>query len=150
MEQKDPTLRRIWKQTRIPVVYRQAPPKPILVRLPFSSDNYSWLRGNNRRRPRWDPQHKCWETPVAWFDDLIRRVLNRYRQVYVIQLHREQQKCAPACWNAKGFHCECSCMGVRHGTGDPGGNWHAVSENFAFQWGPHEYACRLIVPKGDN
>jgi hypothetical protein len=150
MGQKDPTLRIIWKQARIPVVYRQARPKPILVRLPFSPDNYSWLRGNHHHRPKWDRQHKCWETPAAWFDDLIRRVLNRYRQVYVIQVHREQQKCAPACWNAKGFHCECSCMGVRHGTGDPGGNWHAVSENFAFQWGPRQYACRLIVARGDD
>jgi len=145
MGQKDPRLRRIWQQTSVPVVYRQATPKPILVRLPFSKDNYTWLRGNNRHKPKWDSQLKRWETPVAWFDDLIQRLLKRYRQVYVIQLHREQQKCAPACWNAIGFHCECPCMGANHGTGHPGGNWHAVSETFAFQWGPRQYACRLIV-----
>jgi hypothetical protein len=150
MEQKDPRLRRIWQQKTTPVVYRQARPKPILVRLPFSSDNYTWLRGNNRHKPKWNAQHKRWETPVAWFDDLVQRILERYRQVYVIQLHKEQQKCAPACWNARGFHCECSCMGVHHGTGYPGGNWHSVSERFASQWGPCLYACRLIVATSND
>jgi hypothetical protein len=85
--------------------------------------------------------------PIAWFDDLIQRALERYGQIYVIQLYKQQQKCASACWNAKGFHCECSCLGASHGTGQPGGIWFELSETFAFSWGPTEYACRLLVAK---
>jgi hypothetical protein len=54
-------------------------------------------------------------------------------------------KCAPACLYAVGYHCECSCMGANHGTGHPGGRWHEVSDTFAFNWGPKQYACRLIA-----
>lgn len=145
MDRQDPKLRIIWHQTEAPVIYRQARPAPVLLRLPHSSDNYDWVRGDNLRKPIWNHKFKCWETPVSWFDDLIQRSLKRFRKVYVIQLHKEHQKCAPACWNANGFHCECSCMGANHGSGHPGGNWHEVSETFAFQWGPRQYACRLIV-----
>lgn len=61
IEQQDPRLRKIWAQTRIPVVYRQERPKPILARLPYSSDNYTWLRDNYRFKPRWHPTDKSWE-----------------------------------------------------------------------------------------
>lgn len=145
MDKQDSRLRKIWLQTEIPVIYRQTRPYPVLVRLPYSVGNYKWVRGDARHKPKWDPKYKCWETPVSWFDDLIQRSLKRFGKVYVVQLHKEHQKCAPACWDAKGFHCECSCMGENHGSGHLGGNWHEVSETFAFQWGPRQYACRLIA-----
>jgi len=69
---------------------------------------------------------------VSWYDWLARRLLYKYSAVYLIQLYREQQKCAPACWNAEGLHCECSCMGENHGSGHPGERWREVSETFAF------------------
>ena len=145
MDAHDPRLRAIWTQSETPVVFKQQRPEPLLVRLPFSTDNYTWLRGNNRRKPAWDGRRKRWETPVSWFDDLILRLLKKYGKTYVVQLHKEQQKCAPACWNAAGFHCECSCMGQNHGSGHPGGKWHEVSETFAFSWGERKYACRLLL-----
>ena len=82
---------------------------------------------------------------MSWYDWLARRLLYKYSAVYLIQLYREQQKCAPACWNAEGLHCECSCMGENHGSGHPGERWREVSETFAFEWGPTKYACRLLV-----
>lgn len=145
MEAQDPHLREIWRQKAIPVVYRQSRPNPVLVRIPYSPSNFEWVRGERRHKPEWNSTYKCWETPVAWFDELVERTLRRYGRVYVIQLYKEHQKCAPACWNAKGFHCECSCMGANHGSGHPGGKWHEVSETFAFQWGPRKYACRLLT-----
>ena len=148
MDSKDVRLRRIWQQGSIPVIFRQGAGKPTLVRLPYSEDNRRWVRDDNRRRPHWNSEWRCWETPATWFDDLIERSVERYGKVYVIQLYREQQKCAPACWNAVGYHCECSCMGENHGSGDPGGRWHEVSETFAFSWGPKKYACRLITSVG--
>lgn len=76
---------------------------------------------------------------------LIDQTLKRYGEAYVIQLNKEQQKCAQACWNAQGHDCECSCMGANHGNGHPGGRWHEVSDTFAFQWGPTQFACRHLI-----
>lgn len=148
MDKEDPKLIEIWRQKKLPVVFRREKSKPILAKLPYSPDIFLWLRANRRHKPKWNDKYKCWETPASWFDDIIKQVLGRYRQVYVIQLHREQQKCAPACWNAQGFHCECSCMGANHGAGHPGGGWYEVSETFAFEWGAKKYACRFLTANG--
>jgi len=148
MERQDPKLHEIWAQKTIPVVYRQGKSKPILLRLPYADNNRDWLKGEHKRDPKWTPKFKCWETPKSWFDDIIRRTLKRFGRVYVIQPYQEHQKCAPACWKATGFECECSCMGENHGSGNPAGKWHVVSETFAVQWNAREYACRLIVASG--
>ena len=144
MERQDPELVRIWRQQNIPVIFKQPKSNPLLVKLPYSQENFAWLRAENRKKPTWNGIYKAWEVPVSWFDNLIHRALKKYHQVYVIQIYKLQQKCAPACWNAQGFHCECSCMGAHHGSGHPGNSWHEVSETFAFEWGKKQYACRLI------
>jgi len=138
-------LRALWKQATVPVVFRRSRPNPLLVRLPYANDNFEWLRGDRRTKPKWNPQYKAWEVPIAWFENLVQQLLKRYRKAYVVQLYKEQQKCAPACWNAKGLHCECSCMGANHGSGYPGGTWHEVSETFAVSWGERKYSCRLLT-----
>jgi len=148
MEVRDPKLRSIWQKANPPVVFRRATSNPLLVRLPFSPANFTWLREQKRHKPKWNEQYKCWEVPVAWFDSLVARLLTKYGAAYVVQRYQEQQKCAPACWSANGLHCECSCMGANHGSGHPGGRWHEVSEAFAFEWGPRKYACRLLHPAG--
>jgi hypothetical protein len=145
MAELDIRFQRIWSQTRVPVILHQGTGEPLLVRVPYAQDNRSWIRGECRNQPTWDAARKRWETPRAWFNRLIDQALERYGQVYVVQLYKELQKCAPACWNAQGHDCECSCMGTNHGSGHPGGRWHEVSETFAFQWGPTQYACRHLV-----
>ena len=149
MAELDDRFQRIWSQGRVPVVVRQGTGRPLYVRVPYAQDNRAWLRGDSRNQPKWITHKKWWETPQAWFNRLIEQALHRYSQVYVIQLYKEQQKCAPACWNAEGHDCECSCMGANHGNGHPAGRWHEVSETFAFQWGHTQFACRhLIRPTG--
>lgn len=145
----DPEFQTIWEQTSIPVVIRKSGPGPVLARLPYAIDNRSWLQAGRRTKPKWNKEHKRWEIPKAWFENLISTSLKRYGQIYVAQLYQEQQKCAPACWNAAGFHCECSCMGEHHGTGQPDANWHEVSETFGFRLEEKRYACRLITRKND-
>lgn len=142
-------LKRIWRQGDIPVVFKRRRPLPLLARVPFAVGNKDWLRDGRRNIPNWNPQFKAWETPTAWFDSVIKLCLRRYAQAYVIQIYREQQKCAPACWNAKGFHCECSCMGENHGSGHPGSSWYEVSETFAFSWGLQRYSCRHLRAMGN-
>ena len=144
----DPALSRfvhIWRQTQIPVVYQRQKGQQLVVKLPYRWDNKHWLRGFGRTRPGWNSVYKTWNVPASWFEPIIRQALTRYGQVYVIQRHNESETCAPACWNARGIPCECSCMGAHHGAGHPGGRWYEVSETFAVRtWGRH-LACRLIT-----
>ncbi len=143
----DSQLKDLWRQGKIPVIFKRNKPLPVLARIPFAEGNMEWLRDGRRLKPDWCAQFKAWEIPTAWFDSVIKLALRRHQEVYVIQLYREHQKCAPACWNAEGFHCECSCMGENHGGGHPGGNWYEVSETFAVSWGQQRYSCRHLKVK---
>jgi hypothetical protein len=93
----------------------------------------------------WDNRYKCWLPPRSRFNDLIKRSTEEFGSIYVIQPFRTEEKCAPACWNALGADCECSCMGRNHGSGNPEGKWHVVADTFAVCWGDREYACRLLT-----
>lgn len=146
MQGNDPKLLKIWTQKTVPVVYNQGCSKPLLIRLPFAKTNRSWLKATHKRDPTWDVTRKRWETPRSWYEDVVRRTLNRFGQVYVIQPFHTCEKCAPACWKATGIECECSCMGANHGSEDPPGRWYIVSEACAVSWGKREYSCRLIAP----
>ena len=139
-------LKAIWEQCAIPVVLRRDGPGDLLrVRLPFGADNRWWLRNGRIRNPAWVGGKECyWELPKSWFNDFVDRALVRYGKVYVIQPYREKEVCAPACWNAVGHECQCSCMGANHGSGNCNG-FFEVSDNFAVRWGKRELACRLIV-----
>jgi hypothetical protein len=138
---------RVWRQARIPVVYRQGGGDPLLVRIPYGPDNKTWIRGGRRHKPQWNAEHGAWEVPQSWLDAIIPACLNRFGKVYVIQPYRQQEKCAPACWSAKGYECQCSCMGANHGSQHPSGNWRIVSDTFAVRWHDRELACRLITAK---
>lgn len=145
---RESPLYAIWSgQSRIPVAFMDTSPAPLLVRLPFRADNKLWLRNNRLRRPTWLPGYKCWQLPRAWFNDFTERVLRRYGQLYVIQPVHRHEKCAPACWNARGLDCECSCLGQHHGQGYPGGSWFVVSEACAVSYDCQDYASRLLTVK---
>ncbi|HTY69916.1 MAG TPA: hypothetical protein VMH36_24890 [Alphaproteobacteria bacterium] len=138
-------IKRIWNQTVIPVVLRRAGKgKRLRVRLPYAETNRQWLQNHRRISPVWVGAQKYWELPKAWFNDFVERSLARYGKVYIIQPFREQEKCAPACLNAVGHECQCSCMGANHGAGNDG-SWFEVSDAFATRWGEQELACRLLT-----
>jgi hypothetical protein len=146
MEKKEPGLKEIWNQKKIPVVFYKGKKNPLLLRLPFSKDNRFWLKADHRINPIWEEDHKYWIIPKAWFNDFIKRSLARYGNIYLIQSYRPYQKCAPACWNAEGVDCECSCMGENHGTGKPDNKWFVISETCAVSLGENKYSCRLLLP----
>lgn len=137
---------RIFRQNQIPIVYRPGGGAPLQVRLPYRRDDYWWLRDGRARNPKWNPAEQYWTVPNAWFSELVERIVRRYGSAYVIQRHRRMRKCAPACWNAKGIECECSCQGANHGTGHPGGRWYIISDTLAVEWDGQElYASRITL-----
>lgn len=146
MNGQDPKLREIWCQKEIPVVCRPGGSQRLLVRLPYAADNRLWLKGNHRNDPSWNRQHKRWETAKSWFEDVVKRALAKFGRVYVIQPFRTHETCAPACWDAKGIECECSCMGQNHGSGNPVGRWYVISDALAVNWGPRQYSYKLVEP----
>jgi len=137
-------LRSVWSQGEIPVLLRRGKGFQLFVRLPFHPENRHWLRNGRQRTPTWDSRKQRWALPQSWFNDTLTRLLQRYGSCYVIQPYREQEKCAPACWNAEGQECQCSCMGAHQGSGSSWGRWFIVSDTFATRWKSEHLACRLI------
>lgn len=146
------TLSFVWKhQKEVPVVLRRTGKgERLRVKLPYATDNRSWLRNGRRTNPEWieacGDQPGYWELPKSWFDDFVDRALARYGKVYIIQPFRAQEICSPACQNAKGHECQCSCMGAHHGAGNDG-SWFDVSDTFSTRWGERELACRLLTAR---
>ncbi|MBP2238100.1 hypothetical protein J2Z31_004627 [Sinorhizobium kostiense] len=136
-------LKAVWTQTTIPVVMRLGIGRPLSVRLPFAEGNGEWLKMGRRRDPKWNSNDRFWELPKAWLNTIVDRSLDRYGSVYVIQPYQEQEKCSPACMNAQGHECQCSCMGANHGAGNDG-SWFEVSDAFACRWNEYTIACRLM------
>lgn len=140
-------LKAIWNQTLIPVIVRRGGRgEKLRVRVPFAQDNRIWINSIGKSDADWIVTGKYWELPKSWFNDFVEEALQRYRKLYVIQPYREQEKCAPACMEATGHECQCSCMGANHGAGNDG-SWFEVSETFATRWNDREIACRLMVAK---
>lgn len=145
----DAALMRIWNQHEIPVILRRTGKGQFLrARLPYTEKNRAWLQDGRRISPAWIAEKRYWEIPKAWFNDFVERALRTFGQVYVIQPYREQEKCSPACLNAVGHECQCSCMGRNHGAGNDG-SWFEISETFATRWGDQMLACRLMRKRGN-
>lgn len=145
----DAELMRIWNQHEIPVILRRTGKGQLLrARLPYTKKNRAWLQDGRRISPAWIAEKRYWEIPKAWFNDFVERALRTFGQVYVIQPYREQEKCSPACFNAVGHECQCSCMGRNHGAGNDG-SWFEISETFATRWGDQMLACRLMRKLGN-
>lgn len=140
-------MKAVWRQKNTPVLYRKGKGFPLLLRLPYHKGNRIWLQNERRNKPVWVSNKKHWEIPKAWFNDTVNRGLERWGQLYIIQPYRKQEKCSPACQDAKGHECQCSCMGEHHGSQHIDGGWFIVSDTFATKWGSTELACRLLDAK---
>lgn len=138
-------LLQVWKQAEVPVLLRRGPGKRVRLRFQNRPNNLMWLRRDRRTIPHWNDQYRCWEVPKAWFNSLVTQMLDTFGRVYIIQPFREEEKCAPACWSAIGYECQCSCMGANHGSQISGRGWHVISETFAARWNEERLACRLLA-----
>jgi hypothetical protein len=134
-------------QRRFPVVIRIRN-QPLLCMTPYMKDNQAFLQLTTRR-PRWNPEHKLWELPRAWFNEIVTNCAQRWGTVYVIQPYNELEKCARACWDAVGLECNCSCMGKNHGMRQPSGRWYEISESCAISWMGESLRISVIHAKNN-
>jgi len=145
-------IKKVWAQRSIPVLVRQGKGFPVYVKVPDPQDNPmwwyrigAWLKPTvNSRDPQWIRKARGFMVPKGWFNDLTAKLLGQYGKLWIIQPYREQEVCAPACKNAVGHECNCSCMGQYHGTGGPDAGWFVVNEAFETRWGEAQMACRLM------
>lgn len=138
----DPDLRRIWAQGKIPVLFRKG--KQLLLKIPYGKNNRAFVAEGRRKQPPYNPQFRCWVLPRSAVEDISRRLLSTFGQFYLVLPYRAQETCAPACWDAVGLDCTCSCLGANHGRGQPGGRWYVLSHTCAVQWGDVQYRWSLI------
>ena len=151
IEFSEDRMKKAWNQKVIPIILRRdGRGEKLRIRLPADDCYENWLRDvrKNGRKPVWFGQLKknYWEVPKSWFNDFVNCALEKFGMLYVIQPYNEQEKCAPACMNAKGHECQCSCMGANHGAGNDG-SWFEVTDTFAARWEGRQLACRLMVAK---
>lgn len=138
-------IREKWRHQTIPMAIRSDEKgTKVLVHLPFADGNKIWVRSLGKTKPEYIRDQQAWELPKSWFNIFVEAALERYGKLYVVQPYRAFEVCAPACRNAKGHDCNCSCMGQNHGAGDEGG-WFDVSETFSIRWGQKEMALRLMT-----
>ncbi len=152
METDEKRIRALWNNGKTSVILRRdGKGEKLRVRVANNPTHdylvQGRLMGGRRIRPIWDYQGNYWETPKSWFNGLVHEFLQREGSLYVIQPYREQEKCCPACQNAKGHECQCSCMGEFHGAANINSGWFIVSDTFATRWGRRKLACRLIKAK---
>jgi len=134
----------IWNNGKISVVLRRGGSSSIRLRVPFDENNREWLKGGARKRdPLWNKEKKYWELPASRFNEIVKMILNKYGEVYILQPYKEKEVCSPSCINAEGFECQCSCLGANHGSGNHHG-WYEVTEALAVRYGERKLGCRLL------
>jgi len=149
MELDQQRIKEVWNNNEISIILRRGEKGEklrirICGRKVHDGGDRVWLKSHHRINPVWDYHLRCWETPKAWFNQLVREFVDTDGKVYVVQPYREQEKCSPACQNAQGHECQCSCMGEFHGAANIESGWFVVSDTFATRWGERQLACRLI------
>ncbi|MBK1792920.1 hypothetical protein JHL21_00235 [Devosia sp. WQ 349] len=139
-------LSRVMAQKTTPVAIRRGTGYKLHVQLPYAEDNRIWLQLGMKSAPKWLLSQRRWELPSTHFNTFVKRALDRYSRLYVIQPYAEQEVCAKQCWDAQGHECQCSCMGANHGSGN-GDGYFEVTDTFAVRWQAQRMGCRLMARK---
>jgi hypothetical protein len=142
-------LRQANRNNGIPVIVICEITKPgAWLVMPYWPDGSKWLQeGHSRHNHHYvrDPRPGHWVIPKAWVSELSQRLVALFRQCYLVQGLCKTEQCAPACWDAAGLECVCSCMGMNHGNGRPEGRWYEISETCAISWGAETLHYKLMA-----
>lgn len=145
-------MRALWREVPHPILFRVGKGASLKLRLSKptkkpqlrSVEEYRFLQQPRKRLPQWDLEKRHWELLYAWLDALVKRIVEQFGYLYLVQPFRSQQVCARSCQEAVHFECECSCMGAYHGSNGINSGWYEISDHFAVSWSEAELACRLM------
>jgi len=136
-------IRNVWLQNTIPVIQRPETGK-LKIKPPGNLFYHEWIHRPKKHTPIWINNY--YEVPASWLSWLVRTCLNQYGQVWIIQPYNDKEICSTSCQNAKGFECQCQCLGENHGQGDDGGGgWYEVSDALKIRWSGKYVAARLLT-----
>jgi hypothetical protein len=116
----------------------------VFAKIPPRKGNRQWLKeALEIRSPEFDGVR--WELPRNSLGKMITAGVDRYGYVVVYRDISTLSRCTKACLEATGAECDCSCLGVHHGTGADG--WYEqVGDAVAADTG--EFTRSVIVYGG--
>ncbi|MBD3004674.1 hypothetical protein [Streptomyces sp. 5-10] len=108
----------------------------------------------SRSRLDWDKERKRWLMSRQHMAKVIDGCLRRWSRVELRRQYLETQRCDVRCQQAKGDDCECSCMGLMHGSRAVGGGWlsgfRRVGETTLVTRGAERWVVLLLELANDN
>lgn len=99
---------------------------PIRVYTPFvPGGSRRWLKEvvGFRSQLDWSKEERRWLMSRQHMMPVVNALLKEWGTVELYREYYETQRCDTRCQRAEGPDCECSCMGLSHGTSAPGGGW---------------------------
>jgi hypothetical protein len=102
----------------------------VVAKIPPQKGNRRWLHESVCIR---SPllEDKRWYLPRSCLSRLVTAAVDRYGHVVVVRDMKRLSRCAQACLDATGLDCDCSCMGLSHGSSNVG-NWVATIGDVVF------------------
>ncbi|MGW5440485.1 endonuclease domain-containing protein [Nocardia asteroides] len=121
----------------------------VVAKIPPQKGNRRWLHKSVRiRSPILDGDR--WYLPRTCLTRLVVAAVDRYGHVVVARDMTRLARCTQSCLDATGMECDCSCMGLSHGTGDDG-NWvTAVGDVVVSDCGDHTRTAVVFGPRGSD
>lgn len=138
-------LRVFLVESKIPVLLNPKTKGKIMLRFPNEEKHQAFVEAGQKSEPEWKP-YGAWLVARSALRSHAQRCIGEWGSCWIVQSYREKEVCAPACQNALGLECHCSCMGLYHGheAEASSGKWHVVNEAFCVRWGDVVYAVRRI------
>lgn len=145
-----PELKAFLEASKLPVLLNTKTKGKIMLRFPNEEKHEDFVAGGQRSEPEWKP-YGAWFVARSALRSHAQRCIAKWGGCWIVQSYREKEVCAPACQNAIGLECHCSCMGLYHGheAEATSGKWHVVNEAFCVRWGDVVYAVRRISAYGE-
>lgn len=87
----------------------------VIAKIPARKGNRRWLHESVEIRSPHLEDHR-WYLPRSCLNRLVNAAVDRYGYVVVVRDMAKLSRCTRVCQNATGVDCDCSCMGISHGS----------------------------------
>lgn len=121
----------------------------VIAKIPPKQGNRRWLHKTvSIRSPRLEEDR--WVLPRSCLARLVTAAVDRYGHVVVTRDMSRLSSCSQSCLDAVGLDCDCSCMGVSHGSRGSGNWFSAVGEAVVSDRGEFTRTAVVYGPQGSD